>query len=187
MSPSFAFTKNMYFSPAIVHDTPSLPLSAMFILASLFSILTSPFRRRIPLWFTHSDIYIYMYIYSHGGSFTLQFGYFVRINIWRHSGSRTHTLRPSVSDTITVVYRHLTGQARRWYRQLDEFPGTLYFTIFTFYRSSSWTPAIQAVMQTTKLRQNRTYNQCNCTLVLRSFASSKASIKRCKETFKMRK
>lgn len=89
-----------------------------------------------------SDLPTAMYIYRNGGSFTLQFGYFVRINIWRHSGSRTYTPRPSVSDTITVVHRHLTGQARRWCRQLDEFPGTLYFTIFTFYRSSSWTPAI---------------------------------------------
>lgn len=137
-------------------DTPSPRFSAMFIPTPLFSILTSPFRRRIPLWFTYCDIY------SYGGSFTLQFGYFARINIWRHSGSRTYTSEPSVSDTITVIHRCLTDQTR-WCSQLDEFPGTLYFTIFTFYRSSPRTLAIQLVMQTTKLRRNRAYNRCDCT------------------------
>lgn len=46
-----------------------------------------------------SDLPTATYIYSRSGSFTLQFGYFVRINIWRHSGSRTYTLGLSVSDT----------------------------------------------------------------------------------------
>lgn len=177
MTPSFALTKNMYFSPAIIRVFPLPPC-----------LFLPPY---FPSWHLRfdagslSDLPTAMYIYSHSGSFTLQFGYFVRINIWRHSGSRTYTLGLSVSDTITAVHRHLTGQARRWCRQLDEFPGTLYFTIFTFYRSSSWTPAILAAMQTTKLRKNRAYNQCNCT---RSFeVSLHQKLWHCKKTFEMKK
>ena len=77
------------------------------------------------LWFT------FRRVHKHRASFTLQFGYFVRINIWCR-------FRKS----------HLTAQAKCiWYRcpspcysrpeyrrQPDQFPRTLYFKVFTFYR-----------------------------------------------------
>lgn len=88
---AFALTKNMYFSPrrrAIplnpLSSRPCLPgltacLSACLFLLLYFPSSTSPpLRRGIPL----SDLPTYRdTVYSHGGSFTLQFGYFVRINI----------------------------------------------------------------------------------------------------------
>lgn len=157
MTSSFALTKNVYFSPCHLNLRDTLALPPCLFLPFYFP----SWRLRFDAG-SLSDLY-YCDIYSHGGSFTLQFGYFARINIWRHSGSRTYTSEPSVSDTITVIYRCLIGQARWWCRQLDEFPGTLYFTIFTFYRSSPRTLAIQVVMQTTKLRRNRAHNRCDCT------------------------
>lgn len=82
-------------------DTLSSSSFVIFILISslFFSIFPSLgifVSSDLPLWFT-----LYCEIHSQNGSFTLRFSYFVRINIWRHSGSRAY-----IHAGIKSVWHH---------------------------------------------------------------------------------
>lgn len=159
MTSSFALTKNVYFSPAIVGDTPS-PCKLFRHVYSNPSIFHPDVSVSTP---DPSLIYLLRYIQP-------QRFVYVAIRLFRPHKYLTPFWKSHLHVGTKCVWYHYCHtptfnrpSARQRCRQLDEFPGTLYFTIFTFYRSSPRTLAIQVVMQTTKLRRNRAYNRYDCT------------------------